>query len=452
MANSSTKDMTVGSPMKLILGFALPMLGGYLFQQFYSLVDTMIVGQFLGKDALAGVGSTGSINFMVIGFCMGVCSGFSIPVSQKFGAGDYKAMRKYFTHSIYLSVVMAIVLTLVVSVFCRQILVLMNTPSNTLDYAYDYIFIIFVGIPVIIMYNLFSAMLRALGDSKHPVYFVVIASVINIFLDLFCILVLHMGVAGAAVATVISQLVSGICCIVFMIRKIDVIRTEKDEWKYNSHYTGYLIQMGIPMGLQYSITAIGSVILQTAVNGLGSDAVASMTAAGKVSMLFCCPFDSMGATMATYGGQNVGARKLDRLGTGLKACIELGVIYSIIAFLVLYFFGANLTRLFLSASETKVISDARMFLIYNSVFYIPLALVNIIRFLIQGMGYPGFAIISGICEMVARIFAAVWLIPIIGFAGACLASPIAWIAADCFLIPAFLTTRKRLYKSFNMTA
>lgn len=347
---------------------------------------------------------------------------------------------------------MAIVLTLVVSVFCRQILVLMNTPSNILDYAYDYIFIIFVGIPVIIMYNLFSAMLRALGDSKHPVYFVVIASVINIFLDLFCILVLHMGVAGAAVATVISQLVSGICCIVFMIRKIDVIRTEKDEWKYNSHYTGYLIQMGIPMGLQYSITAIGSVILQTAVNGLGSDAVASMTAAGKVSMLFCCPFDSMGATMATYGGQNVGTRKLDRLGTGLKACIELGVIYSIIAFLVLYFFGANLTRLFLSASETKVISDARMFLIYNSVFYIPLALVNIIRFLIQGMGYPGFAIISGICEMVARIFAAVWLIPIIGFAGACLASPIAWIAADCFLIPAFLTTRKRLYKSFNMTA
>ncbi|MCH4191267.1 MAG: MATE family efflux transporter [Butyrivibrio sp.] len=450
MANSVTKDLTVGSPMKLILGFSLPLLGGTLFQQLYNLIDTMIVGKFLGKEALAGVGSTGAINFMIIGFCMGVCSGFAIPISQRFGAKDYVSMRRFAAHSIYLSVLFAAVMTFLASIFCRQILELMNTPSDVIDYAYSYILIIFIGIPVIYMYNLLSGILRALGDSRHPVIFVIVGALTNIALDLFCILNLHMGVAGAAVATVISQLVSGVCCLVFIVRKIEIMHIRKSEWKIDYSYFYTLFAMGVPMGLQYSITAIGSVILQVAINGLGSDAVAAVTAASKVSMFFCCPFDAMGSTMATYGGQNVGARKLDRLGTGLKACIKLGVIYSVIAFVVLFFFGDKFAMLFISASETSVLAHARLFLILNSAFYIPLALVNIVRFMIQGMGFSMFAILAGVCEMAARTLVALFLVPVIGFTGICLASPFAWICADLFLIPAFLHVRKQLKKMFRV--
>ena len=450
MANSATKDLTNGSPMKLILGFSLPLLGGVLFQQFYNLIDTMIVGKFLGKEALAGVGSTGAINFMIIGFCMGVCNGFAIPISQRFGAKDYVSMRKFAAHSIYLAIVFALIMTILASVFCRQTLIWMNTPADVIAYAYSYIIIILIGIPVIYMYNLLSGFLRALGDSRHPVIFVVVGSITNIVLDLFCILVLHMGVAGAAVATVISQLVSGICCLIFILRKIEIIHIRRNEWKVDHSYFGTLCAMGIPMGLQYSITAIGSVILQVAINGLGSDAVAAVTAASKVSMLFCCPFDAMGSTMATYAGQNVGARKLDRLGSGLKACIKLGVTYAIFAFIILFFFGDKFAMLFLDSNETTVLAHARIFLILNSAFYVPLALVNIIRFTIQGMGFSMFAILAGVCEMAARTAVALILVPLIGFTGTCLASPFAWICADIFLIPAFIHVRKRLKKMFGV--
>ncbi|MCR4833446.1 MAG: MATE family efflux transporter, partial [Butyrivibrio sp.] len=292
MENNTVKDLTVGNPMKLILGFSVPLLFGFLFQQFYNLVDTMIVGRSLGKLALAGVGSTGAINFMVIGFCMGVCSGFAIPIAQRFGAKDYDSMRKFVTHSIMLCSAFAVVMTLLVSIFCRDILIAMDTPSESLDYAYDYIFVIFLGIPIIYMYNLLSGIIRALGDSKHPVEFLVIASFVNIGLDLLFILVFHMGVTGAALATVISQAVSSICCIVFIVKKVELLRLKKKDWEIDKSHFFILLNMGVPMGLQYSITAIGSVILQVAINGQGSDAVAAVTAAGRVGMFFCCPFDA----------------------------------------------------------------------------------------------------------------------------------------------------------------
>ncbi len=449
MAKNTTKDLTVGNPMKLILGFSLPLLMGFLFQQFYSVVDTMIVGQILGKEALAGVGSTGAINFMVIGFCMGVCNGFAIPISQRFGAKDYKSMRKFVTHSIILCTIFAVVMTFFVSIYCRQILIVMNTPENILDYAYEYIFIIFVGIPVIYMYNLLSGIIRALGDSKHPVIFLVIASFVNIGLDLFFILVLKMGIAGAALATVISQLVSGICCLVFIVRKLEILRLSKIDWEMDSSYFRILFNMGVPMGLQYSITAIGSIVIQIAINGQGSDAVAAVTAAGKVGMFMCCPFDAMGSTMATYGGQNVGAKRLDHLEDGLKACVKLGIVYAIAAFVFLCFAGPTLVCLFVKSSETEVIRLAAYYLRWNSAFYIPLALVNIVRFLIQGMGYSMFAILAGVCEMIGRCIAAMVLTPLLGFTGICLASPVAWILADLFLIPAYIIVRNKLKKLFN---
>lgn len=438
------KDMTKGSPMKLILGFSVPLLFGFLFQQFYNLVDTVIVGRFLGTNNLAAVGATGSVNFLIIGFCMGICSGFSIPVSHKFGAGDQVGVRRVVANCIWLSAAFAVVMTVLTTLLCRHILIAMKTPDDILDAAYSYIWVIFLGIPVTFLYNMTAGVIRALGDSKTPVIFLVMSSFINIGLDLFFIVNLRWGVQGAAWATVISQGISGLCCLLFMIKKFEMLRIRGEEWRPDRHLIGTLCGMGVPMGLQYSITAIGSVILQSATNTLGSDAVAAVTAAGKISGFLACPFDSMGSTMATYGGQNVGAGKLDRIGQGLKSCILLGAGYSVIALGVSLLFGRPLARLFLDASETAIIENVRLFLTLATAFYFPLALVNIIRFMIQGVGFPFFAILAGVFEMAARALAGFVLVPVFGFLGSCLGSPIAWIMADAFLIPAYFHVKKKL--------
>ena len=444
-----TKDMTKGSPMKLILGFAIPLLLGYLFQQFYNVVDTVIVGRFLGVDNLAAVGATGSVNFLIIGFCMGVCNGFSIPISHKFGAGDYEGLRRFVANAVWLSVVFAAVMTVLTTCFCRQILVLMLTPEDILDGAYNYIWIIFLGIPVTYLYNIVSAIIRALGDSKTPVIFLVMSSVVNIGLDLFFIINLNMGVAGAAWATVIAQAVAGFSCMLFMIKKYEVLHIKKNEWTVDTGMMKALCGMGIPMGLQYSITAIGCVILQSATNTLGSSAVAAATAGSRITGFLACPIDAMGSTMATYGGQNIGAGKLERIGTGLKSCVILGAGYAVIALLISLVLGEPLAGLFVGADEAAIIGDVQLYLILNTVFYFPLALVNIIRFLIQGMGFPKFAILAGVFEMVARALSGVLLVPLMGFAGASLGGPIAWIFADAFLIPAYFHVSKVLRQRYH---
>lgn len=447
-----TKDMTIGSPMKLILGFSIPLMLGFLFQQIYSLVDTLIVGQYLGVEPLAAVGSTGSINFLVIGFCIGVCTGFAIPVAHKFGAGDYVGMRKYVANCAWLAAIFAAVMTVVTVIFCRNILEAMKTPENIIDDAYSYIVVIFLGIPVIYLYNMLSGIIRALGDSKTPVIFLLIASGLNVVLDLFFIIVLKWGVAGAAWATVISQGVSGALCLLYIIKKFEILHISREEWKPEGHLMVSLCNMGVPMGLQYSITAIGSVILQSAVNTLGSGAVAAVTAAGRINGFLACPFDAMGSTMATFGGQNVGAGKLDRIGQGLKACVILGAVYSAIAFLIALLFGEPLAVLFVKKEEVQILDNVRLFLLLNTVFYFPLALVNIVRFMIQGIGFPKFAILAGVFEMVARALAGFVLVPAFGFTAVCLGNPIAWIAADVFLIPAFFHVYKKLKVQMGYSA
>ena len=279
-----------------------------------------------------------------------------------------------------------------------------------------------------------------------PVVFLIFSAVLNIGLDLLFILTFHMGVFGAGLATIIAQAVSGILCLIFILKKVELLHTSLGDWRLDSNCVSNLIRMGLPMGFQYSITAIGSVILQAAVNTLGSLAVASMTAASKISMFVVCPFDALGSTMATYGGQNVGAGKLDRLGKGIWNATVLGAIYSIIIFLVLYFFGNNLSLLFVDKTEVVVLAQSRQFLLINAIFYIPLALVNIFRFMIQGMGFSGFAVLAGVAEMIARALIGLVFIPIFGFVAACFASPLAWIFADAFLIPAFFYCRKKLMK------
>ena len=447
MAADSTKKMTEGNPLGLILGFSIPMLAGLLFQQMYNLVDTIIVGQTLGDSALAAVGSTGSINFLINGFCMGICSGFAIPVAQRFGAESYDSMRKFVGNSIILSAIFAIVITTFVSIFCFQILEIMQTPEDIIELAYSYISIIFFGIPVTFLYNLTAGIMRSLGDSKTPTYFLIMAAGINIVLDIVFILVLGMSVDGPALATVISQLIAGLSCLIYMKKKFPILKLKRSDLKLGPHHSQVLISMGIPFGLQYSITAVGSVILQTAVNGLGTIAVASMTAGAKVSMFVVCPFDALGGTMATYAGQNVGAKNIPRVKKGVWTAQLLGTIYAVFIFIVLYFAGRYILRLF--TSTDIVIEQAMMFLLANGISYTLLAAVNIFRFAIQGMGFSTFAIYSGVMEMIARILVAFTFVPMIGFSGAIWASPVAWLFAVIFLVPGLYYCCRKLDVKFS---
>lgn len=446
-----TRDLTKGSPMRLILQFAVPTLLGLLFQQFYNLVDTMIVGKLLGAQALAAVGSTGSINFFVIGFCTGVCSGFAIPVAQRMGAGEPSKMRRYVANAAYLSALFALVLTVATGLGCRAILTLMRTPEDIFAGANAYIFVIFMGIPATFLYNLLAGILRSLGDSRTPVYFLALSSFLNIFLDFALILWARAGVAGAAIATVVSQAISGLACLLYMIKKYPILRMSREERRLDGHSCKVLCAMGIPMGLQYSITAIGSIILQSAVNVLGSTYVAAVAAGVKLYQLLGCPFDAMGATMATYCGQNVGACRLDRLGQGIRSCALLGLGYSVVAFGAMTVFAAPCALLFLNPNEPQLsflMNLTARYVVTATAFFFPLALVNIVRFSIQGMGYSAFAILAGVLEMIARTGVGMGLVPVFGYSAVCFASPAAWIAADLFLIPASMACIRRLRRIY----
>lgn len=439
-----TKDMTTGSPVRLIISFAVPMFLGMLFQQFYSMVDTVIVGQYLGVDPLAGVGSTSSLNFMVIGFCTGVCNGFAIPVAQMFGAREESRLRRFVANSTWLCILFSVIMTLAVVAVCRPVLRLMNTPAEIFEYAYLYIVIIFWGIPCTFLYNLLAGIIRSLGDSRTPVLFLAVSSILNIALDFVTILVFHMGVEGPALATVLSQGVSGLICLLYIKRKYLILKISREEWKPDGKYMKRLCFMGVPMGLQYSVTAIGTLVVQAAINGMGTAVVAGVTAAQKINAFIACPVEALGQTMAPYTGQNMGAGRTDRIGKGLRDASLVGFVASAGCFLLALFFGRGLILLFLDAKEMQIIAYAYRFLLHCTGFYCLLTLVNTVRFTIQGMGFSVFAIISGVMEMIARVAVAVVIAGKFGFAGICFAHPAAWMLADLFLIPAFFYCRKKL--------
>lgn len=448
MADTNVKDMTVGNPMKLIINFSIPIFFGMIFQQFYCIVDTMIVGRILGVDALAAVGATGSLTFMVIGLCNGIASGFAIPVAQHFGAKDEWGLKLSIANGFYLGIIISVIISALVTVFCYPILGIMNTPADIIDESHKYLAIIFVGIPVTFFYNYFSGLMRSLGNSKTPLYFLLVASVLNIVLDMVCIMVFGMGVEGAAYATVFSQLVAAAGSAIYMWKKYPVFHMNRKERKPDLQCMGVLLYIGIPMGMQYSFTAIGTIVLQVAVNGLGSMYVAASTSAIRVVCFFFTMFDALGATMATYGGQNVGAKKLKRVKKGLWCASLIGSVYAVLTCIILYLTGDKLALLFVDASETELIANIVKYFRIDSVFYIPLALVNTVRFIIQGMGYSMMAVIAGVLEMVARSAVAILLVPILGYTGVCLAGPAAWVMADLFLIPAFYYAYNSLEKRF----
>ncbi len=453
MTKSGTRDLTVGTPMGLILSFMLPLLFGLLFQQFYSMVDTVVVGKFLGVEALAGVGSTGSVNFLVLGLCNGVCAGFAIPVAQKFGQKDFEGLRKFVGNMIWLGSIIALVVTLTTTVLCRRILIWMDTPADTFDYAYNYIWVIFLGIPATMLYNLLSGIIRSLGDSRTPLVFLILSSLLNVVLDIVFIVTFRMGVAGAGWATLLSQLISGVLCLAYMVTRFPVLHLNREDLRLRRVYARHLLNMGLPMGLQYSITAIGSILLQTAVNGLGANAMAAVTAGNKVYMLCACPYDAIGTTAATFAGQNLGAGKPERIHQGVWDCTILGVAYAAIIYAAMYFFGRDLCLMFLDTKDTQAVEVigglSRQFLLVNLAFYVPLLFVNLLRFTIQGLGFSEFAVLAGVFEMIARGVFGLCLVPLLGFDAVCYASPAAWVMADLFLFPAYVHCMKKRGFSFR---
>lgn len=440
-----TKDLTNGSPLRVILLFTLPLVLGNLFQQFYALADTIIVGRYCGVSALASVGSTSSINYLILGFVIGVCNGFAIPIAQLFGARDYHSLRRHVANAAWLCVAGSVVLTVLTVSLTRALLMMMQTPEDILDGAAVYIGWIFAGIPFIFLYNMVAGIMRALGDSKTPLYFLILTSVMNIGLDLLFVIPFHMGVFGAALATDISQAISGILSLIFLCCKFDVLRMEKEEARLDRRACIRLIGIGLPMGLQCSITAIGSVIAQWAVNILGSMAVAAVTAASKTMNLLTVPLESVGTAMATYSGQNLGAARMDRVRQGVHSALLIATVYAIGSLILLHFGDVTIMGLFLdTTTEIEIVHMGQEYLFWNSVFFIPLGALIVWRYSIQGLGFSTLAMLAGVAEMAARTAVAVILVPILGYFGAELANPAAWVAACLFLYPAYRWTCRQL--------
>ena len=441
---AQAKEMTSGASFPLILNFTLPLLLGNLLQQTYSLMDAAIVGKYLGINALASVGASTSVVFLILGFCTGCCSGFSIPVAQKFGARDYVTMRRFISVSLKISGVMSVVLAIITSLLCAFILRTMQTPENIFDGAYTYLLITFIGIPYIFFYNLLSGIIRALGDSKTPFWFLLLSSVLNIILDLFCIIVLGWGVAGAAIATVFSQGVSSVLCYIYMNRKYEILKTTPSERRFRSDIARQLLGIGVPMGLQFSITAIGSIMLQSANNALGTACVAAFTAAMRIKMFFMCALDSLGIAMATYSGQNYGAGKPIRIWQGIKSSYVMMLVYVAAINIIIWCFAEKFALLFIDPSETEVIKDTALFLHINLSFFPLLGSLIILRYTIQGAGYTKLAMFSGVSEMIARIMVSLVVVPLFGYLGVCYGDPTAWLFANLFLTPAFIYVYRRL--------
>ncbi len=441
---ASSKEMTAGASLPLIFNFTLPLLLGNLLQQTYFLIDAAIVGKFLGINALASVGASTSVVFLILGFCNGCCCGFGIPVAQKFGARDYSTMRRYVSVGLHLAAFMSVFIAIVTSIFCFDILKMMQTPENIFRDAYLFLLITFIGVPCTFFYNLLASIIRALGDSKTPFYFLLFSTVLNIILDLFLILILGWGVMGAAIATVFSQGVSAVLCYFYMYKHFPIIQINQEEKQFDSALARTLLYIGVPMGLQFSITAIGSIMLQSANNALGTACVAAFTAAMRIKMFFLTPFESLGIAMATYVGQNYGAGKPERVWQGIKSSSLMMAIYAVFTFAILMLFSRQILYLFVDPSELEILKDATLFLHVTAVFFPLVGILCILRYSIQGAGFTNLAMFSGVAEMIARILVSIIAVPIWGYLAVCFGDSTAWLFADLFLIPAFFYVYKKI--------
>lgn len=437
------KSMTSGSPAKLILLFALPLFVGNLFQQLYNMADAFIVGRILGVDALAAVGCTGSLSFFIIGFAQGLSAGFSMLTAQRFGANDAEGVRRSYAASLVLGGIIGVILTVPSVLFARDLLELLQTPPQILDDATAYIVVVFGGILATMLFNIVSNVLRALGDSKTPLYFLVVGCLVNVVLDVVLIMFTPLGVMGAGVATVIAQVVSGLACVWYIHVKFPILRLTRESWKLTRKDVVEHLHMGLPMGFQTSIIAIGSLMLQYALNGLGSTAVAAFTAASKLETLATLPLMSFGLAIGTYVAQNYGAGKLHRIRKGVLQCSAMSLAWAVFMGAVFLVFGKPLSTLFVG-QDAQVLDLSYTYLCIVAVALWVLGLLFVFRYSLQGLGQSFVPTFAGVMELVMRGACAVWLVGPLGFPGACMASPMAWVGSAVPLVIAFFITMRQL--------
>ena len=436
-----TKDLTQGSPVRLILGFALPLLAGMLFQQLYNLVDTLIVGRFLGMEALAGVGATGSINFLVLGFCMGVCSGFAIPVAQQFGAREESRMREFVANGTWLSIVFALVMTVLTVVYCGDILRVMNTPTDCFEQAYDYIVVIFAGIPFTFLYNLLSGWLRSLGDSKTPLFFLVLSSVLNVILDLAFILIFKLGVFGASLATVLSQVVSAVLVMMTLCRSPQVYRVQLKKIRFYGDMLVRIVRIGLPAGLQSVMYSLSNIIIQASVNGFGTDVMAAYTAYGKVDGMYWMVINAFGVAITTFVGQNFGARLYDRMKKSINVCLGIAAAVTLLLSGVLMVVAEPLLGLFSDDAQVLEIGLSIVRLIVPT--YITYIFIEILSGAMRGAGdslIPTIMTLTGVCLL--RVF---WVTVVVSahheLNVLLLSYPITWIVTSSMFVVYYLRGR-----------
>lgn len=442
-------DMTRGNPLPIILKFTLPLLIGNVFQQLYNMVDTIIVGRFVGPDALAAVGSTGTIMFLVIGFSQGMSTGFTVLTSQRFGAGDANGAKRSVANGILLSAFVIMIMTAVSLSFMRQLLNRMNTPENILEEAYTYISIICMGIVANVLYNLFSSFLRSVGNSRIPLMFLVFSASLNVVLDLIFIINLRMGVAGAAWATNVSQGISAILCIFYIYKKVPVLTPERYHWKLNQADTRYQLSVGIPMALQFGITASGTMIMQSAVNLFGSTAVAASTAANKFQSMVIQGMIAMGQTMATYAGQNFGKKDFKRIRRGVRLALGAEVLYAIFCSIVVCLSLPFALKLFFSndVDITAMLPWAKTYTYLCAALYIPLGTIFIFRNTMQGCGYGFLPMMGGVAELAARLITATLAIRFLSYPLACACDPAAWASAALFTGISYIYVMRKIDKN-----
>lgn len=437
-------DMTKGSPLKLITKFIIPIIIGNIFQQLYSLVDTIIVGRFVGVKALAAVGATGTIMFLILGFLMGLTTGFTILTSQRFGAGDMEGMKKSVGNAVVLSLIVTVVMTFGSVLIMDWLLRIMRTPADIMDMSKEYILIICWGMGFNVLYNLLSSILRAVGNSKVPLYFLILSAAINIAGDLILIICFKMGVAGAAIATIASQGISGILCIVYIIKKVPILSLRREHLHLDPWCVRNQISIGVPMALQFSITAVGTIMVQVALNMLGSTVVAAFTAACKVEQLVTQVFTAMGMTMATYCGQNRGINDLERIRKGSRIAFWISSVYAVIIYVVVVLALPLIIRLFVTGDSTEVLGYARTYIVICGVFFIPLGMIYIYRNVMQSCGYALMPMMGGVVELVSRAVLAVVAAELLSYSGVCIANASAWCLAGIFLYIAYRFTMKKM--------
>lgn len=444
------RDLTIGKPLGRIMTFCLPILIGSLFQQAYLIMESVIVSKSLGVEAFAAVGCTGPLNTLILGFAQGFASGLCIPIAHHFGAGDVKALRKAEANGIYLLALISLLMATLMAFLSRPILMLFNTPGNLLDDATTFISLTFTGAFAMLFYSLLIGYMRAVGDSRTPLFFLILAYILNILLDLLFIGYLHFGVEGAALATILSQLVSAGFCVHTIRKHMPIFYLTRDDIRPSVREMFRLCRTSIPLGMLFSLVAVGIVVIQSAVNSLGSDAVAALSASGKVQNALLAPLDAAGVGLATFVSQNRGARRFDRVRQGVRQSALVFFSYAAIAFVVNMFFGSTLAEVFLDPSETAIHGLVQQILRINSYFFVSITLIYVYRYALQGLGYTNAVMATGLLESVGRATAGFLLLAPLGFTAICLASPIAWSLSALFLLPVYFLSIRKLHKAVSL--